>query len=587
MIDPFDSLAVSIQGNPGVYALLLGSGVSRAAQIPTGWEITIDLIEKLAAASGETAQPDPELWYGSKYGETPEYSKLIDKLVRSQADRQMLLRQYFEPPQQEREENASQPTAAHRAIASLVAKGYIRVIITTNFDRLIERALDEVGVSPKVVSSSEQIRGMLPLVHTPHCIIKVHGDYLDTRILNTPSELNEYSDEFDQLLDRIFDEFGLVVCGWSADWDIALRNAIIRAPSPRFATYWAVHGEASDEALRLIRHRSAQVISIEDAGGFFQAVQQKVESIETFSQSHTISVEESVATLKRYLSEPRYRIQHSDLIGQTVERVADSVSAQAFDINNPMPDTGTVTARMRNYESACSTLLSMAVVGGTWTEDHYTNDWQEALQRLAMSPPALGSSYKIWLSLRRYPATLTLYALGLGALHAGKLSWLGRMLSAIVPQPYEEPKTIAQLLPPFCMFGFDDARSPMQLLEGMERRYTPLNDWIHGIMWKYMNTTTHESAQYDLLFDKLEILFALSFAFHEERLGSLYWAPLGSYLHRTQNRRQILGEMEKSISTHGEESSYVKASIFGETPQDCMRALEQFKSFARRVAQSW
>ncbi|MDE0305110.1 MAG: hypothetical protein OXI87_09530 [Albidovulum sp.] len=48
MIDPIHFLAFSIQANPGVYAVLLGSGVSIAAKIPTGWDITLDLIRKLA-----------------------------------------------------------------------------------------------------------------------------------------------------------------------------------------------------------------------------------------------------------------------------------------------------------------------------------------------------------------------------------------------------------------------------------------------------------------------------------------------------------------------------------------------------------
>jgi hypothetical protein len=43
MIDPIHSLAFSIQANRGVYAVLFGSGISRSAKIPTGWEITLDL----------------------------------------------------------------------------------------------------------------------------------------------------------------------------------------------------------------------------------------------------------------------------------------------------------------------------------------------------------------------------------------------------------------------------------------------------------------------------------------------------------------------------------------------------------------
>ncbi len=39
MIEPIVSLAFSLHANKGVYALLLGSGVSRSAGIPTGWEV--------------------------------------------------------------------------------------------------------------------------------------------------------------------------------------------------------------------------------------------------------------------------------------------------------------------------------------------------------------------------------------------------------------------------------------------------------------------------------------------------------------------------------------------------------------------
>ena len=63
MIDPIQSLAFSMQANPGVYAVLIGSGVSRPAKIPTGWEITLDLVRKLAAVDKENCDPNPAVWY--------------------------------------------------------------------------------------------------------------------------------------------------------------------------------------------------------------------------------------------------------------------------------------------------------------------------------------------------------------------------------------------------------------------------------------------------------------------------------------------------------------------------------------------
>ncbi|MEJ8673865.1 SIR2 family protein [Chromobacterium amazonense] len=360
MIEPIHSLAFSMQANRGVYAVLFGSGLSRSARIPTGWEITLDLVRRLAAVGGEECGADPSAWYRGKFDKEPDYSELLDALAKTPAERQQLLRQYWEPTEQEREEGAKQPTQAHRAIADLVAKGFVRVIVTTNFDRLMELALLDVGVTPTVLSSSDHVHGAMPLIHTQCCVFKVHGDYLDTRIRNTPEELSGYPAEFDTLLDRIFDEFGLIVCGWSADWDEALRRAIFRAPSRRFATYWAVRGEPSDAARQLIEHRGAQVVSITDADSFFSTVHRQVEALEEFARPHPLSTAAAVAALKRYMSEPRYRIQHADLVEGEVEHVLSEIGHDKFPVQGgPNPDATHFNHRVKAYEAAMTTLVAM------------------------------------------------------------------------------------------------------------------------------------------------------------------------------------------------------------------------------------
>jgi hypothetical protein len=80
MIDNSTALAFSLFENKGVYALLLGSGMSRGAQIPTGWEITVSLIERIAALQSVTGEPDWAAWYKKQFGVEANYSVLLDQI---------------------------------------------------------------------------------------------------------------------------------------------------------------------------------------------------------------------------------------------------------------------------------------------------------------------------------------------------------------------------------------------------------------------------------------------------------------------------------------------------------------------------
>ena len=331
------------------------------------------------------------------------------------------------------------------------------------------------------------------------------------------------------------------------------------------------------------------MIDIEKADKFFETVQEKVASIEQFSQPHPLSTESAVASLKRYLPEPHYRIQLSDLIDGSVERVVESVSTPLFDVDSPDPDTETVTARVRAYEATCSTLLAMATTGGRWAEEAHYDTWRRTLERMTTLSHLSGEL--MWLGLQRYPATLVLYALGLGALSGNRLQLLGHLLSTEIPQADHVTKTVSQLLPPNNIFegfslGFGNPRKAMQMLEGMANRPTPLSEWIKTAVWQYMSYTAYNSEQYDLAFDKLEILMALSYARHGKREEGRYWVPLGRYVWRSQTRERILREIEESISTRQHESPFVRGSIFGDTPDECAVSIQQFKKFVPKAAQS-
>jgi len=51
-----------------------------------------------------------------------------------------------------------QPNANHKIIAKMAKSGKLKSILTTNFDVLIERALDDEGVSYKVICTNEEFK---------------------------------------------------------------------------------------------------------------------------------------------------------------------------------------------------------------------------------------------------------------------------------------------------------------------------------------------------------------------------------------------------------------------------------------------
>lgn len=180
MIDPLLSLSFNLHAQKGTYALLVGSGISKSANIPTGREIVLDLLSKLAVLNDEHDITDVSKWYTEKYGKEPDYAEMLSAVAPTSAAKQQLLKAYFEE---------KQPTAAHKAIARLVKAEHVRVIVTTNFDKLLEAALEEEGISPVVIATPDQAKGAEPISRSKCTVIKVHGDYLDHRIKNSPEAL--------------------------------------------------------------------------------------------------------------------------------------------------------------------------------------------------------------------------------------------------------------------------------------------------------------------------------------------------------------------------------------------------------------
>ncbi len=566
-IEPELKLAIALHSGPGVYALLLGSGLSSAARIPTGWQVTLDLIRKLAATHGVAFDNDEEAerWYRDTYDEAPDYSDLLDALTSTSDERQMLLRSYFEPTDEEREEGKKVPTNAHRAIARMVRNENVRVILTTNFDRLLEQALQDEDIQPDVISSVHALDGAVPYVHADVFVVKLHGDYRDTRLLNTEAELSAYPEELNTFLDEIFDRFGLVVCGWSATWDVALRNAILRAPNRRFTTFWLTRGELSTEAESVIDHRGAEVLNIEDADSIFMDLDEKLESLRDLDRPHPLSKEIVVATVKRYVAEDRHRVRLHDLLTDEASRVLEDIlQLPRMTDGESLPDV--FAKRLGYMEGLIDRLAEMVATLVYHDEGRNSHLVRICIERLLKLPIAGGSVALI--NLLQYPAMLVMYAGGIAAIAASNF----RALSAAIREPEfrqregQETVTVAQYLTP------RDVIEYKLLPTEYSGHYTPCGDYLLDSLRGPLARLVPDEDDITACFTILEYLLTLTYC---DQGGDLRYAYLGTYIWRYARKPEsAVNRFMEAGKAEGADWALLKAGFFGKDPARLARAEE-------------
>ena len=613
-VDSVESLAMTMHAQPGVYALLLGSGVSRGAGILTGWEVMVKLIEQLAVQRGQEVPDDPTGWYHDTFGRDANYSDLLKELGPTPTTRKAILQRFFEPNTLERAQGLKQPSLAHTAIAELVNRGYVKVIVTTNFDRLIENALREAGIEPVVLSTPAQIQGAEPFMHVRCCVIKLHGDYLSPETLNTAEELSDYDPDVTTQMQRIATDFGLVVCGWSADWDHALRQIMASAISKHYPTYWHVFRTSTRLTKELIAARSAQSITNGDADDFFGALKHQVVALEEFvdpsqgsdesavvaeefvdpsqdSDESTLAAveyeappqdsdEQAVVTLERLLSEDRYRIQLAAQIKRETDEPTSRLNAQPLvAITQGAGYSPQIAERILSAEREVGRLIKLFALGGYWSRPDSISIWSQAIAKVG-SINEVGQYDLNLAAVRQYASFLILYSFGLGAVAASKIDALTTVLTTEVPQPFNERKAWPQIIKAHVL---QIERSKLfNCLPDYKQKYFPFSERVHDVLMPVAGLLPINQSDFDALYDELEVLISLAVVSRDE-YGRGGWSVPGRYAYRVSERTRILDEVRGSLAVDGELSPYAKFGLFGSSVQECLESIADFESFAVQI----
>jgi hypothetical protein len=292
-LDPIVSLSVAIAEAPGSHAFFLGSGISRDAGVPTGQQVFWQAAGELHRLEEETEDtPDEDAlgeWLKRTGRDRLGYSDLLELIAPDPASRRDYLAKHFE---------GREPGKAHQRLAALAEQGAVKVFVTTNFDRLLEHALQARGIEPVLITSAADLASAPRREHASCYVLKPHGDYLQETIRNTPSELEQLESEIADELREIFERFGVVVLGYSGS-DAAIAELMSTRRS-RYGLYWVSRGEPSSGGTRIIEATGGRVIQRQDAGAFLADLQRRLEVFRAHPSGHTpVEVHDEVLALVR------------------------------------------------------------------------------------------------------------------------------------------------------------------------------------------------------------------------------------------------------------------------------------------------
>ncbi len=567
-INKISTLSFSLYFNKGAYAVLLGSGISRSAHIPSTWEVENELIERLASTQGVSEIEDWHRWYKEQYEGDADYSSLLNDLVSTKTERVGLLKSFFEPSEEDKEMGWKTPTIAHKAIAKLAKEGYIKIILTTNFDRLIEDALNQEGVTYQVILHESDLEKITPITHcTTPTIVKINGDYIDCRFRNTTSELSSYPEDLKNFLSRIFEDYGLITCGWSASWDVWLVNVIKKSRLSRYNSFFSYIDNLKLDLEALANERKGETIKIESADQLFNNLYEQVSALERNEISKRLNKDIILSRVEKYLEEEHNEIKLTKLVEELSEEAYNKIAAVA-DYSKPL-NREQFTFFLSRHHDAISNLIDVAIIIGRWGKPKHFTFIGEALVKLCVLPSNLkgGGLNESTKYCHGLAPTLLLNALGISCTYYNNYAGLNEVVTKEVPAEnylsYHYRQKLLTLVG--CSYwGYEEMRN----LTGTRDAFA-YSKLLNRVLKEHFHKLITPESEYEMSFNKWEHLESLLIGYHKCHLFDETHFPIGyfvdyEYRERSYNvKNSPYCDFFDSAVLLKEEWSPIKQGLFG------------------------
>lgn len=243
--------------------LFIGSGFSRAAGLPSASAIASLLARKLKAdgksfdASTEKQLEKAADLFAATYGRGRLTAEVESFLKMAPQD---------------------DVSTSHRLLGSLVKHGFVKAIVTTNYDTLIEDGCAAVGASINVVAHESQLHSA---AGDAAVLYKIHGDFAHPELLVlTSADMQRWSGQENRPIVRqlqaLLDKNAFLYLGYSLS-DVNILALLLGSDfstrgAPRHKRFAALYSQENFDDTERLRQYGVDTFHADDTDGLLRSV---------------------------------------------------------------------------------------------------------------------------------------------------------------------------------------------------------------------------------------------------------------------------------------------------------------------------
>lgn len=278
-----DDIKWSLQSPNIKFSFLLGSGASNSSGIPSGGELADKWYHELENLEGDNLKE----WQSIHPG-------IEDDNQRARFYSEIYQRRFGHNPDRGYEElkyhmGGKFPSLGYFILAKIITETRNNIVITTNFDNLVEDAVRSFTDKTPFVAGHEQLAEYVTSHTERPIIIKLHRDLL-LKPFNTTGDTSCLKDAWRDTLQNILSASYLIVLGYGGN-DGSLMGFLTKLnPNKRKGIYWCIRREEdlNSEAQSVLQGQNDRIVIIKDFDEFMYSCALKMDYREVLTSISTV-----------------------------------------------------------------------------------------------------------------------------------------------------------------------------------------------------------------------------------------------------------------------------------------------------------